>query len=639
LSVELIFDTLPKLLLRNAERYAGQAAMRHKVLGIWQTWTWSRLKEEVCDLSAGLTALGVARDDVVAVIGDNRPHFYAGMIAVQCLGAIPMPLNPDCHSKEVLDLLKRSQARAAIVQDQEQVDKILSFLDRLPDLRLIIFESPRGLENYNLLNLLSLIDVQRIGRDAFPSGAQREAAWLEAVGKGSGVDPCVILHTAGTSSAPKAVRLTHQDVIRSAESCNACDKLSSSDVLFAQLPIAWADDFATSVGQAFAAAMCICCPEHLETASENRREIAPTIFFAPPRLLQGIVANIMDRMSSAGNLKSRLFIYFLRVSRHCEITKRSGRGLGIMDCLRYWIGDLLVYGPLRDQIGLSKSRAVYAVGAAIAPDVFSFYRGIGINLKQRYGHTEAGNCLTVQSDDEAYPDTVGKSLRDVQIRIADSGEVEYRRCGAFDHYDGVQTGAAPSSAKWIGTGDIGSIDAKGHLRILDRASDIGKLRCGTLFSPNDLEQRARAIPEVREAIALGKDRSYVTMILDIDVPTVISWCKRNEVEVENPQEIALSVTVLKKLRDSLHELNSGLSESLRVKRFAILPKRLDADDGEMTRTLKVRRSVVYERYTTLIEALYSNSTECSLSIPVSMEGAQEEILESKIKIIDLVEAA
>jgi len=351
--------------------------------GIWQTWTWAKFRDEVRDLSIGLRSVGLDRGDVVAIIGDNRPQIYAGIIATQSVGAISLLLSPDLASEELVEPLKQRQVKMAIVQGQEQVDKLIENIDRLPDLRLIIFELERGLENYDLANLMPLSSIQRCGRDNPRLNPGGEIAWLGRVSNCSGADTCAVLYTADASGSHKIVALSHNDVIKAAEGCSTFDKLRPSDVLFAYLPMAGMDDFTVSVGLAMAAAVCICCPESSETATENRREIGPTVFFAPPRLLESTFTMIVGRMADAGRIKKTVFEYFMNIAALREAVRPSAKSISIMDRLRYWVGDILVYGPIRDQIGLARSRVVYAVGGGTSPDLLSFYRSIGVNLKLR----------------------------------------------------------------------------------------------------------------------------------------------------------------------------------------------------------------------------------------------------------------
>lgn len=377
------FDTLPKLLVRNATEHADSPAIRHKLYGIWQTWTWAKFRDEVRDLSIGLRSVGLDREDIVAIIGDNRPQIYAGIIATQSVGAIPLLLNPDLMGEELVEPLKQRQVKMAIVQGQEQVDKLIENIDRLPDLCLIIFELERGLENYDRANLMPLSDIQRSGRDNLGLNPGGEIAWLGRLSNCSGADTCAVLYTEGASGSNRVVSLTHDDVIKVVEGCSTFDKLKPNDVLLAYLPMAWMEDFAVSVGLAIAAAVCICCPESSETATENRREIGPTVFFAPPRLLESTLTMIIRRMADAGHIKKMMFEYFMNIAARREAARRSERSISIADRLRYWFGDVLVYGPIRDQTGLARSRIVYVIGGRANPELLSFYRSIGVNLTQR----------------------------------------------------------------------------------------------------------------------------------------------------------------------------------------------------------------------------------------------------------------
>jgi long-chain acyl-CoA synthetase len=635
-------DTVPKLLLRNAREHAGRPALRHKDYGIWQTWTWAQLADEVRAFAIGLRKMGVERGDTVAIIGDNRPRLYATFAAVQSLGGVPVPVYQDSVADEMSYVLEHAEVEFAVVEDQEQVDKILSVVERLPRLRKIIYDDPSGLKDYDHTNLHDFEDIQKLGREEMRTNAGARGWWLDEIAKGKGADVSVMLYTSGTTGRPKGVMLTHRNIIVSAENGNKFDGFGPDDIILAYLPMAWVGDHIFSYGQAFAAAMCVCCPESPETVVEDRREIGPTYFFAPPRVFENLLTQIMVRMEDAGWLKARMFHYFLGVARRCGEDILNGKPVGTVDRLLYRVGDLLVYAPLRNRMGFSRTRVAYTAGEAIGPELFRFYRSLGINLKQLYGQTEASVYITAQPDGEVYSDTVGKPNIDVDIKIADNGEVMFRSPGVFLKYykNEEATRATKTEDGWVHTGDAGFFDQRGHLKIIDRAKDVGRLNNGAMFAPKYLENRIKFYPEVREAVAFGQGRDHVTMLINIDPISVGNWAERNNVSYASYQELAANPQVYDIIARRVDELNKALAEepqmaASQIRRFLILHKELDADDGELTRTQKVRRSFIAERYAPLIKALYDGSKACHVAIEMTFEDGRKGIVEGDIAIVDM----
>jgi long-chain acyl-CoA synthetase len=635
-------DTLPKLLLRNATTHAQRPAIRHKDFGIWQTWTWAQLRDEVRALSIGLRKLDLKRGDAVAIIGDNRPRLYATFAAVQCLGAIPVPVYQDSVAEEMAFVLEHAEVKIAVVEDQEQVDKVVSIADRLPQLKKIIYDDPRGLKAYEATNLHAFSEVQGFGRDEMRANPGAEGWWLDEIAKGQGADVSVMLYTSGTTGRPKGVMLTHTNIVVSARNGNRFDGFGPDDTLLAYLPMAWVGDHLFSYGQAYAAAMCVCCPESPETVVEDRREIGPTYFFAPPRVFENLLTQIMVRMEDAGALKRRMFHAFLGVARRCGEDVLNGKRVGAVDRLLYGLGNLLVYAPLRNRMGFSRTRVAYTAGEAIGPELFRFYRSLGINLKQLYGQTEASVYITLQPDGEVYSDSVGKPGPDIEIKIADSGEVLFRSPGVFLKYykNEEATRAAKDPEGWVHTGDAGFFDQRGHLKIIDRAKDVGRLNDGALFAPKYLENRIKFYPEVREAVAFGQGEDFATMLVNIDLVSVGNWAERNGVAYASYQELAAHGQVLAMVRARVDEMNKALAQepqmaASQIKRFLILHKELDADDGELTRTLKVRRSFIGERYAPLIKALYDGSRTCHVATEMTFEDGRKGVVEGEVEIIDM----
>jgi long-chain acyl-CoA synthetase len=639
-------DTFPKLLVRNARRYGARPAYRHKDLGIWQVWTWRQVLEEARAFAVGLSRLGLKRGDTIAIVGSNRPKLYWSMMAGQMLGAIPVPVYADAVADELAYVLAHAEVRFAAVEDQEQVDKIKSVSDRLPKLERVVYDEPRGLRDYDHARLHAIDDVIADGRAALASDAA-PGAWLDReIAAGKGADPSIILYTSGTTGQSKGVVLTAIGCVKAASDTVAFDRITERDEALAYLPLAWVGDHYLNYAQALVAGFCLACPESGETVMADMKEIGPTFYFAPPRVFEQMLTRVMIRMEDAGAIKRTLFHHFIGVARRHGEKILNREPVPLTGRLAYWLGELVVYGPLKNALGLSKVRVAYTAGEAIGPDLFSFYRSIGLNLKQLYGQTEAFLYLTAQPDGKIYADTVGPVMPNVDLRIAESGEVLFKSPGMFTGYfkDEAKTAEVMTADGFVKTGDAGFIDAKtGQLKIIDRAKDVGHLDDGTLFAPKYIENKLKFYPNIREAVVFGDKRAFVTAFLNIDLTAVSNWAERNNIAYGSYQELAGHPRVYELLAQHVAEMNRSLAEEpamagAQVRRFLILHKELDADDGEVTRTQKVRRRFVVERYAPLIEALYGGAAEADISTEVTFEDGRKGMLSARVKIHDMAVA-
>ncbi len=637
-----VLPSLPHYLLRNGEQYQQRVAMRHKDLGIWREWRWDELLSEVRRFSLGLSQLGLQPGDKVAIIGNNRPRLYWTFAAFQALGAIPVPVYSDSVAEEMGYVLEHAGIRFAVCQDQEQVDKVLSLQEKLVDLHSIVYDEPRGMRSYDSERVLSFEFVQTLGDQSVERDASAVANWCDGIDALDTHSTCVILYTSGTTGRPKGVMLSHHNIIVTCMNANIFDSLGHKEETIAYLPLAWVGDQVFSYGQSYTAGYCVCCPESPDTVTSDRREIAPSYFFAPPRVFENLLTAITVNMEDAGRLKRGMFNYFIKVAGKHGEKILNGERVSPVASLLYGMGKLCVYGPLKNRLGMSKVRVAYTAGEAIGPDIFRFYRSLGINLKQLYGQTEASVYITAQPDGQIDANTVGTPSPDVEIQIADNGEVLYRSPGVFLGYyrNEDATNDTKTSDGWVHTGDAGFIDDAGHLRIIDRSKDVGKLNDGSLFPPKYIENKLKFFPDIKEVVAFGDGRDYVAAFVNMDLTAVANWAERNNIVYGSYQELAAHPQVYDMVLKHVKQVNADLASEERVagaqiKRFLVLHKELDADDGELTRTQKVRRKFIVERYGELIDALYSDKDEQFVSTEVTFEDGRTGTIEANVRICNV----
>ncbi|MBV8444036.1 MAG: AMP-binding protein [Hyphomicrobiales bacterium] len=620
---------------------ANRPAFRHKDLGLWRTWSWAEVYDETRAIAQGLLGLGLLPGQTIAVVGANRPRLYWSMTAAQMIGAVPAPVYADAVAEEVAFVLEHAEARVVVAQDQEQVDKILAIRDRLPTLSHILYDEPRGLSDYRELGLAPLATVAEKGRRALADPLVA-AALEERIEAGKGSDPSVILYTSGTTGRSKGVVLSGERAIRAARDTVAFDGLTDRDVALAYLPLAWVGDHYLNYAQGYVAGFCLACPESAETAASDLREIGPTFHFAPPRVFEALLTRVHIRMADAGALKRWLFRRFMDVAKRWGEKIMNGERVPLSARLAYRLGDLVVYAPLKDALGLSRVRVAYTAGEAIGADLFAFYRSIGLNLKQLYGQTEAFLYVTVQSDRAVRPDAVGPPAPGVDLRIAESGEVQFKSPGMFVGYfreDG-KTREAMTEDGYVKTGDAGFFEPDGQLKIIDRARDVGRLASGQLFAPKYIENKLKFFPEIREAVTIGDGRQFVAAMINIELASVGAWAERNNIAYASYQELAANQQVYGMIEKRVDAVNRALSEEpvmagAQIRRFLVLPKELDADDGELTRTQKVRRRFIAERYAALVEGLYSGAAEASIAVDIVYEDGRIGKLAGTARILDL----
>ena len=633
------FQSIPALLQRNAKLFGDRTAYREKEFGIWQSWTWSEVEKEIEALALGLINMGMNEGDFVAIVGRNRPYFYWAMVAVQSVGAVPLPVYQDSVAEEMAYILKDCGARFVIAEDQEQVDKVIDVQDELHQFEHMIYVDPRGMRKYDHHHLHQYSHVQEQGKAAREEWfsdleARRSKLTYESI--------CVMLYTSGTTGRPKGVVLSNRNIVLSARNACEFDHLKQSEEILAYLPMAWVGDFIFSIGQAYWAGFCVNCPESADTMMTDLREIGPTYYFAPPRVFENQLTNVMIRMEDAAKIKKRMFDFFMAHAKRVGPDILSGKSVGLGDRLLYSVGEALVYGPLKDTLGFGRMRVGYTAGEAIGPEIFEFYRSLGINLKQLYGQTEASVFITVQPDGEVRADTVGVPAPDVEIRIDENGEIFYRSPGVFvEYYNNPEsTAATKDSEGWVATGDAGFFEEDtGHLRIIDRAKDVGKLANGAMFAPKYVENKLKFFPDILEAVLYGDGRDRCVALINIDLTAVGNWAERNNIAYASYQELAGHPAVLETIQRHVETVNASLADDAmlsgcQIHRFLVLHKELDADDGEMTRTRKVRRSFVAEKFNDLVEALYSDAKSIHTATEVTYEDGRKGTINATLELRD-----
>src|SRR5689334_4315830 len=629
-------DTFPRLMLHHAHVRPDHPATREKDLGIWQTWSWRDVAGEVRAIACGLAAEGFGRGMHLAIVGDNRPRLYWAMIAAQALGGVPVPMYQDAPAAEFAFVLNDAEIDYALVEDQEQVDKLLEAQPQVPTLRHIYYDDPRGLRNYD--GVTSFEDLVRKGRAfdrANPGFYERE------VDLGEANDVSGMLYTSGTTGKPKGVRQTHGAFIAAAKGSAEFDRLRADDSVLSYLPMAWVGDHLFSFAQWLYVGFTINCPESGDTVMTDLREIGPTYYFAPPRVFENLLTQVMIRMEDAGRVKRWLFAHFTEVARRCGPDMLDGKPVAIGDRLQYMLGNLLVYGPLRNVLGMSRIRVAYTAGAAIGPDLFRFYRSIGINLKQLYGSTETCAYVCLQPDAAVQFDTVGEAAPGVELTIAGNGEVLVRGPMLLKEYYKRPDATAESidAQGYFHTGDAGFMAPGGQLKIIDRAKDVGKLANGTLFAPNYIENKLKFFPHVKEAVAFGADRDRVCAFVNIDVGSVGNWAERRGIPYSGYTDLAAKPQVYGLIRECVEQVNAQLAAEpelagSQVHRFLILHKELDPDDDELTRTRKVRRGFIAEKYAVLIDALYAGRAVQHIETLVKFEDGRSGLVAADLRIED-----
>jgi long-chain acyl-CoA synthetase len=634
--------TFPELLLKHASERPAAPAMREKEYGIWQTTTWQQLATMAEHMACGLHQAGLQRGEHLVVIGSNRPRLYATMLAAQSLGAIPVPLYQDAAGAECVFPINNADVRFAVVEDQEQVDKLTEIREKCPQISNIYYDNPRGLRNYDEPGLSAIDTLLQTGA-AF---AKANPGFYKAeVAKVKPDDVGAMFFTSGTTGNPKGVVHTHHTLLDRAMAGAKFDKLTSAEEVLAYMPLAWIGQNIFSYAQWLACGYVVNCPESAATITIDLKEVGPTYYFAPPRVFEGLLTSVMIRMEDAGGLKRGMFKKFMDVAKRVGPAKMNGESVGLGDSILYALGNLCVYGPLRNNLGMSRVRVAYTAGEAIGPDLFTFYRSIGINLKQLYGSTETAVFVCLQPDNAARADTVGIPIDGVEIKLADNGEIMVKSPGLLKEYykNPTATAEVKTADGWYHTSDAGFIDAQGHLKIIDRVKDVGRIaggaNDGAMFAPKYVENKLKFFPHIKEAVAYGDGRDRVAVMLNIDFDAVGNWSERRNLPYAGYTDLAQKAEVYQLIKECVESVNADLSRDTmlagsQISRFLVLHKELDADDGELTRTNKVRRGFIAEKYQPLIDGLYNGATSQFIETVVKFEDGRSGKVSATLKISD-----
>ena len=629
-------DTLPKTLIKNAEKFGtGKIAIREKDYGIWQSYTWRDYLDQARDFALGLASLGFKRSDRMAIIGDNRPQLYWGLAGCQSLGGVPVPLYQDSIEKELQFILDHSEAKFALAEDQEQSDKMLSLKESCPNLGYIFYDDPKGMRNYTEPFLMSFTHVQELGREFAKNNPDY---FTQEVAKGKGEDLAIIAYTSGTTGNPKGVLLQYDAVVEAAKGFIEFENLKAGEEVMAYLPMAWIGDHIFSYGMALMAGFSPNCPEDTSTVVHDTREIGPTFIFCPPRIWENWLTQVMIKMEDAAWIKRKMFHFFMSVAERTEALRVSKKPIPLGTRLLYGLGKYFVYAPLVDNLGMKRVRIAYTAGEAIGPEIYSFFRSLGINLKQLYGMTESCAFVSIQKDGDIDPETVGTPGKGVEIKIADNGEVLYKSPGNFQgYYKNEEATAETLVDGFVLSGDAGYITENGHLKIIDRAKDVSKLTDGTMFAPKYIENKLKFSPYIKEAVAHGKGMDHVAAFIDIDYGAVGNWAERRHIAYTSYTDLAQKPQVYDLISEAVARVNESLSNDERlkkaqIKRFLLLHKELDPDDGEITRTRKVRRKFVAEKYGTLIDALYSDAASVKVDAMITYEDGRTTQIKADLAI-------
>jgi long-chain acyl-CoA synthetase len=630
-AVDLVDFTLPQLLVRGAERFGDRkVALREKEFGIWQEVTWAGYLRRVRDFSLGLVALGLPRGGTVAIIGDNRPEWLYAELAAQAAGAVSVGIYQDSTLNEVAYVIDHSDATVVVAEDQEQVDKILDIRDRTPKVRRAIYTDPRGLRHYHDPLLASFEQVEALGRE---HGAKHHGLFDANVAAGRPDDLAILCYTSGTTGNPKGSMLTHRNLLNMALRLMEVDPKAEGDEFVSFLPLAWIGEQMMAASSSLAVGFTVNFPESPATAQADLREIGPHVMFSPPRIWENLAASVRVKVMDATWLKRRIFDWALPVGYAMADARFAKRPVSPALRLKYTLAYLACFRALKDRLGFSRIRSATTGGAALGPDAFRFFHGLGINLKQIYGQTEIAGISCIHRDGDVRFDTVGQPIPGTDVRISDSGEILTRSPSVFrGYYKNPEATAETLRDGWLHSGDAGYLTDDGHLIVIDRVKDVMRLADGTTFSPQFIENRLKFSPYVKEAVVVGSGRPYLVAILNIDMAIVGKWAERQHVSYTTYTDLAAKREVYDLVEQEVRRVNETIPPAARLAKFVLLYKELDADDDELTRTRKIRRKFVEERYAAVVEALYGDGDEIPVTATIRYQDGRTATIRTRLAV-------
>jgi long-chain acyl-CoA synthetase len=623
-------DTFPKLLARNAERLGDEPALREKDLGIWRETSWRDYHRRVRDFSLGLVALGLRRGGKVAIIGDNRPEWVIAELAAQSAGAASIGIYQDSNLNEVAFVIDHCDARFVVAEDQEQVDKILGMIEQLPKVTHVVYSDPRGLRRYRHEKLVSFDDVERRGREL---AKENPRLYEENVAQGSGGDLAMICYTSGTTGQPKGAMLSFSNLLTMALNLHEVDPRKPGDEFVSFLPLAWIGEQMMSVATALAIGFAVNFPEEPETALHDIREIAPDVLFAPPRIWEGLNSTVQVKIMDTTPVKRFLYERLMPVGyRVADLRLQHGRVPFAWRAL-YFLADLLLFRALKDRLGLARLRSGTTGGAALGPDVFRFFHAMGVRLKQIYGQTEISGISCIHRDDKIKFHTVGKPIPQTEVRISERGEILSRSPSVFiGYYKNDEATREALTGGWLHSGDAGYLEEDGQLVVIDRLKDVLRLADGTQFSPQFIENRLKFSPFVKEAVVIGQDRPYLTALVCIDSAVVGKWAEKQKISYTTYTDLSAKGQVYDLLQREIDKVNETLPAAARIRKFVLLYKELDADDEELTRTRKVRRAFVEERYRGIVSALYGDQERIAIDTTIKFQDGKTARIQANLSV-------
>lgn len=629
----MIEKTLPQILLERAKTSGDRVALREKDFGIWNEYNWNTYLEHVKKFALGLAELGFVRGDKLAIIGDNRPEWVFSEMAAQSLGGISVGVYQESLPGEISYVLNHCEAKFVVVEDQEQLDKILEIEDEIPHVKKIIYYDPRGLRNYQHPKILFFEEVQKLG-EKFEQ--EHPAYYMEQVEQGQASDIAIFCYTSGTTGNPKGAMLSHANLISMAKNLTSVDPLEEGDEYLSFLPLAWIGEQMMTICIGLSVGITVNFPEEPSTVKENLREIGPHVMFAPPRIWEEMISKFQVRIQDASWLKRKIYQWMKPVGDRVADATFQKKPVSFGTKLLFYLADYLLFSAIRDHFGLLRLKRAYTGGAALGPDVFRFYHGIGVNLKQIYGQTEIVGIAVAHRDGDIKFDSVGVPIPETESKISEEGEILLKSPSVFQgYYKNEKSTRETIVDGWLRTGDAGYIDDDGHLYVIDRLKDVIRLDTGEMFSPQFIENKLKFSPYIQEAVAVGKGRPYVVAMINIDMSNVGRWAELNQIAYTTYTDLSAKPQVLELIHKEVARINQELEEKARIKKFVLLYKELDADDEELTRTKKVRRSFVAEKYRDLIEGLYSESDEIKVEGKIRYRDGKEHVIKTNLRVMSL----